>query len=63
VSRDFPERRSGAHRDDCFMLSNVLLNTKRNPESTPSILDIAPTIYDLLSAEPPSFFDGESLVG
>jgi predicted AlkP superfamily phosphohydrolase/phosphomutase len=63
VSRDFPERRSGAHRDDCFMLSNVLLNTKRNPASTPSILDIAPTIYDLLSAEPPSFFDGESLVG
>jgi predicted AlkP superfamily phosphohydrolase/phosphomutase len=60
VSRPFPERRSGAHRNDCFILSSRVL--KEGTESGASLLDLAPTIFDLLGAPPASRFDGRSLL-
>lgn len=62
ISRPFPERRSGAHRDDCFVISNRRLDTTDRNPATSSILDIAPTIYDLLGADPPDHFDGSTLL-
>ncbi len=60
VSGDFPERRSGAHRDDCFLLSGARLNAPEQGGRA-SLLDVPPTIFGLLSREPPSHFDGKSL--
>jgi predicted AlkP superfamily phosphohydrolase/phosphomutase len=60
VSGDFPERRSGAHRNDCFLLSNAPLAAPRDGRGA-SLLDIPPTIFDLLSREVPAWFDGQSL--
>jgi len=63
VSRAFPERRSGAHRNDCFLISSHGLDTQTSEGRSPSLLDVAPTIFDLLGARPASHFDGSSLLG
>ena len=60
---DFPERRSGAHRNDCFLISNIPLKRQTTTTVAPKLIDIAPTIYDLLSVEQPGYFDGRALLG
>jgi predicted AlkP superfamily phosphohydrolase/phosphomutase len=60
VSGDFPERRSGAHRNDCFVLSNEKLAAPA-ANGGASLVDIAPTIYRLLSQQAPAHFDGQPL--
>jgi predicted AlkP superfamily phosphohydrolase/phosphomutase len=62
VSGDFPERRSGAHRNDCFLLSNEELAVPASGRRA-SLVDIPPTIYRLLSQEVPAHFDGQALTG
>jgi predicted AlkP superfamily phosphohydrolase/phosphomutase len=62
ISRDFPERRSGAHRNDCFLISNRSLTTRQPGTTVASILDLAPTIFELLSVEPSRHFDGKALL-
>ena len=59
ITRSFPERRSGAHRNDCFLVSSKCL------DPTPcdaSILDIAPTVCEMLGVKPADHFDGRSLL-
>ena len=60
ISRAFPERRSGAHRNDCFVLSSRGLNAPA--EGRASLLDIAPTVFELLGTPPAGHFDGRSLL-
>jgi predicted AlkP superfamily phosphohydrolase/phosphomutase len=60
VSGDFPERRSGAHRNDCFLLSNEKLAAPEGARA--SLLDVPPTIFRLLSRQVPAHFDGKPLV-
>ncbi|MGH8222863.1 MAG: hypothetical protein ACREQZ_07800 [Woeseiaceae bacterium] len=60
VSGDFPERRSGAHRNDCFILSNEKLQAPAE-NGRASLIDIPPTIFRLLSQEIPPHFDGKPL--
>jgi len=60
VSGDFPERRSGAHRNDCFVLSNEKLQAPAESGRV-SLIDIPPTIFNLLSQDIPSYFDGRPL--
>lgn len=62
ITREFPERRTGAHRDDCFLISSRGLSIDSDSRRKPSIMDIAPTIFELLKVEPPSVFDGNSLL-
>ena len=62
IRGEFPERRSGAHRDDCFLISNEPLTQHSSDSDRPDILDIAPTIFDLLSVDIPDHFDGTSLL-
>jgi predicted AlkP superfamily phosphohydrolase/phosphomutase len=62
ISRAFPERRSGAHRNDCFLLSSQKLKAGMSEDTAPSLLDIAPTIFDLLDAQPARHFDGRTLL-
>ena len=61
VSGDFPERRSGAHRDDCFLLSNERLVVPAG-QMRASLLDVPPTIFRLLAQEVPPHFDGRPLL-
>lgn len=61
VSGDFPERRSGAHRDDCFLLSNERLAAPAGGRRA-SLLDLPPTIFRLLGQDVPAHFDGRPLV-
>jgi len=63
VHGDFPERRSGAHRNDCFLISNETLKHQPGYHADPSLIDIAPSIFDLLSVEQPVYFDGRALLG
>jgi predicted AlkP superfamily phosphohydrolase/phosphomutase len=60
VSGDFPERRSGAHRNDCFLLSNEELAAPVSGRRA-SLVDIPPTIYRLLAQQVPAHFDGQPL--
>lgn len=60
VSGEIPERRSGAHRNDCFVLSNEKLQAPADSGRV-SLIDIPPTIFNLLSQEIPSYFDGRPL--
>jgi predicted AlkP superfamily phosphohydrolase/phosphomutase len=60
ISRPFPERRSGAHRNDCFVVASRKLEPA--DENGVSLLDIAPTICDLLQVSPAGHFDGRSLL-
>jgi predicted AlkP superfamily phosphohydrolase/phosphomutase len=60
ISRAFPERRSGAHRNDCFVLSSRALNSHEGAGA--SLLDLAPTIFELLGSPPARHFDGRSLL-
>lgn len=59
ITREFPERRSGAHRNDCFLVSSCGLQPG---DSGASLLDIAPTVCELLAVRPANHFDGRSLV-
>lgn len=61
VSGDFPERRSGAHRDDCFLLSTERLTVPADGIRA-SLLDLPPTIFRLLGQDVPAHFDGRPLV-
>jgi len=61
VSGDFPERRSGAHRDNCFVLANEKLQAPGG-SGRASLLDIPPTIFRLLAQPVPPCFDGKPLV-
>ena len=60
ISRAFPERRSGAHRNDCFLVSSRRLKPPAAGEA--SLLDVAPTVFDLLGVPVPGHFDGRSLL-
>ena len=62
VRGDFPERRSGAHRNDCFLISNESMKHVSGNGLDPSLIDIAPTVFDLLSVKPPDYFDGRTLL-
>jgi len=62
VRGDFPERRSGAHRNDCFIVSNRRLNGQAAGHAAPDILDIAPSVFELASVKAPDYFDGRSLL-
>ena len=62
IRGDFPERRSGAHRNDCFLISNEPMISHSSDSNRPNIMDIAPTIFDLLSVDIPNHFDGTSLL-
>ena len=59
---DFPEHRSGAHRNDCFLISNESMKPLATNSPKPDIVDIAPTVFELLSVERPSYFDGQALL-
>jgi predicted AlkP superfamily phosphohydrolase/phosphomutase len=63
VSGEFPERRSGAHRNNCFLISNETLKRRTGDSAEPNLIDIAPTIYELMSVERPDYFDGRALLG
>jgi predicted AlkP superfamily phosphohydrolase/phosphomutase len=62
VSRAFPERRSGAHRNDCFLISSRRLDPQRTDSGAATLLDIAPTLFELSGVEPARHFDGNSLL-
>jgi predicted AlkP superfamily phosphohydrolase/phosphomutase len=62
VLGDFPERRSGAHRNDCFLISNEILRPSPTNSPLPDIVDIAPTIFELLSVRRSAHFDGHELL-
>ena len=62
ISREFPERRSGAHRNDCFLISTQRLAAREPGATVANILDLAPTVFELLSVEPPRYFDGRALL-
>jgi predicted AlkP superfamily phosphohydrolase/phosphomutase len=59
---DFPERRSGAHRNDCFLISSETILPRSPPSRPPDIVDIAPTIFELLSVQCLPRFDGHPLL-
>jgi predicted AlkP superfamily phosphohydrolase/phosphomutase len=63
VFSDNPRHWSGDH---CFyppMVPGVLLSTLQLNGAAPRIVDIAPTVLQLLGVEPPAFMDGRSLLG
>ena len=63
ISGDFPERRSGAHRDDSFLAMTLPRQGNHGKECPePALVDIAPTIYSLLDVPAPDYFDGRSLL-
>lgn len=62
ICGEFPERRSGAHRNDCFLISNESMKSRSTNSPKPDIIDIAPTIFELLSVERPSYFDGRPML-
>ena len=62
ISGKVPERRSGAHRNDCFLISNESMKPLAPSTPKPHITDIAPTVFELLSVRQPSYFDGQPLL-
>lgn len=63
ISGEFPERRSGAHRDDSFLAMTLPLQVNHGEEIPDcALVDIAPTIYSLLEVPAPDYFDGRSLL-
>jgi bisphosphoglycerate-independent phosphoglycerate mutase (AlkP superfamily) len=53
---------SGDHCIDPRIVPGVFFSTHKITTSTPSIVDIAPTVLELFGIKPPGYMDGQSLV-